>query len=91
MMFKAFKRKIHKFLEESAAWIIARVNKPWMDRMNFKNVRLNLHKHHGLWVVTFLCTDFPFRKDNPLNCGANVVSINHRNERDLHVSKPASE
>lgn len=84
-------RRLKNLIEQLAAGFIAKANKPWMDRMNFKNVRLNLRKHNGLWVVVFLCTDYPFEKGSPFNSCDSSTMANCHNEHCCHAIEPDSE
>lgn len=89
--FKKIKNKIIRFRKNRIAKFIAKTELPMMEKFGFKNVRVTLGKHNGLWVVAFLCTDYPFGKDSPLNFGDNCIAINGLGECDLHASQQAHE
>ena len=67
------KRK--RLVANVCTWILTRQSKAFMKRMNFRNIRRNLGRHNGLFVVAYICTDYPFYKGK-LNVAAdNVIDI----------------
>ena len=67
--------KINRLITSICAWILSRQSKAFMKRMGFRNIRRNLGKHNGLFVVAYICTDYPFYKGK-LNVAAdNVIDI----------------
>lgn len=67
--------KKKRLVANVCSWILTRQSKAFMERMNFRNIRRNLGRHNGLFVVAYICTDYPFYKGK-LNVAAdNVIDI----------------
>lgn len=77
--------KINRLITSICAWILSRQSKAFMKRMGFRNIRRNLGKHNDLFVVAYICTDYPFYKGK-LNVAAdNVIDIiQPQNHFDAH-------
>lgn len=54
--------KMNRLITSICAWILSRQSKAFMKRMGFKNIRRNLGKHNDLFVVAYICTDYPFTR-----------------------------
>jgi len=73
--FKRIDNKRKRLLANICARILSRDSQKFMKRMGFRNIRRNLGKHNGLFVVAYICTDYPFYKGK-LNVAAdNVIDI----------------
>ena len=67
--------KKKRLVANVCTWILTRQSKAFMKRMGFRNIRRNLGRHNGLFVVAYICTDCPFYKGK-LNVAAdNVIDI----------------
>lgn len=84
-IFWKLNNKKKRLVANVCTWILTRQSKAFMKRMGFKNIRRNLGKHNGLFVVAYICTDYPFYKGK-LNVAAdNVIDIiQPQNPCDAH-------
>ncbi|MBR2057527.1 MAG: hypothetical protein IJ982_01130 [Fibrobacter sp.] len=74
-LFWKLNNKKKRLVANVCSWILTRQSKAFMKRMNFRNIRRNLGRHNGLFVVAYICTDYPFYKGK-LNVAAdNVIDI----------------
>lgn len=61
-LFWKLNNKKKRLVANVCSWILTRQSKAFMKRMNFRNIRRNLGRHNGLFVVAYICTDYPFYK-----------------------------
>lgn len=74
-LFWKLNNKKKRLVANVCTWILTRQSKAFMKRMGFRNIRRNLGRHNGLFVVAYICTDYPFYKGK-LNVAAdNVIDI----------------
>ena len=68
--------KKKRLIANLCAWLLSRETKGFMKQTEFRNVRRNLGKHNGLWVVAYICTEYPFNKGKLNVTCDNVINLN---------------
>lgn len=79
--------KKKRLLCNFAAWILTSRAKAEMEMFGWK--RLRCYKHvNGLWLVYYVCTDFPKSEEMPL--GDNCIEINGRGDPHYNGNQKAT-